>query len=171
MKKFILSSIVVISFVIYSVIARNQTPAMPVIAIHKQMPIVTPTIQVTNSSSVSPTGTPVGTNTPTATQTAVPTPTASSKYKNGTYTGIAADALYGNIQVQATIANGKITNVIFLQAPSDRATSVYINSQADSALAQEAIQAQSANVNVISGATDSTDAFIQSLQSALNQAS
>ena len=91
-------------------------------------------------------------------------------YKDGSYTGIVADAYYGNIQVQATIAGGKITNVQFLQFPNDNGTSLGINQQADPMLAQEAIQAQNANVNVVSGASDSSQAFTQSLQSALNQA-
>jgi len=98
------------------------------------------------------------------------TGTMQGSYKDGTYTGSAADAFYGLIQVQATIQNGKITNVKFLQAPSDRSESVQINQQADPMLAQEAIQAQSASVNIISGATDSSQAFMQSLASALSQA-
>lgn len=93
-----------------------------------------------------------------------------SSYKDGTYTGVAADAFYGNLQVQATIANGKLTNVQFPQWPNDRSRSVRINQQALPWLAQEAIQAQSANVNVISGATDTSEAFSQSLQSALSVA-
>lgn len=94
----------------------------------------------------------------------------STTYKDGSYTGNAADAYYGNIQIQATISGGKITNIHFLQYPNDRGTSIAINQQADPMLAQEAIQAQSANVDIISGATDSSQAFIQSLQSALDQA-
>ena len=91
-------------------------------------------------------------------------------YKDGTYTGSAADAVYGNLQVQATISGGKITNVTFLQYPSDRGRSVEINQQADPQLTQEAINAQSAQVDIVSGATDSSQAFIQSLTSALTQA-
>ncbi len=91
-------------------------------------------------------------------------------YRNGAYTGRVADAFYGNIQVQAIISGGQITDVRFLQYPSDRSTSVYINSQAMPLLTQEAVQAQSANVSGVSGASASSQAFIQSLQSALSQA-
>ena len=91
-------------------------------------------------------------------------------YKDGTYTGNPADAFYGNIQIQATIQGGKITNVQFLQYPNDRSRSLAINTLAMPNLKQEAIQAQSANVNIVSGATDSSQAFMQSLASALNQA-
>jgi uncharacterized protein with FMN-binding domain len=91
-------------------------------------------------------------------------------YKDGTYTGSVADAFYGNVQVQATISGGKITGVTFLQYPNDRSTSVGINSQAMPYLQQEAIAAQSGQVNVVSGATDTSGAFVQSLTSALTQA-
>jgi uncharacterized protein with FMN-binding domain len=110
------------------------------------------------------------------TPTSVPQPTptttqqAGSLYKDGSYTGVVANAFYGNVQVQATIANGQLTNVKFLEWPNDRSRSVRINQQALPMLVQEAIQAQSGNVDVVSGATDSSYAFAQSLQSALGQA-
>jgi len=91
-------------------------------------------------------------------------------YKDGTFTGAVTDAFYGNIQVQATIKNGKISDIQFLQHPSDALRSVAINEIAMSNLKQEAIQAQSASVAIVTGATDTSNAFIQSLQSALNQA-
>ncbi len=92
------------------------------------------------------------------------------RYKDGTYTGSAADAFYGNIQVQAVIRGGRIEDVIFLQYPSDRSTSIAINTQAMPYLKQEAIQAQSAQVDIVSGASDTSQAFQQSLESALAQA-
>ncbi len=91
-------------------------------------------------------------------------------FKDGTFTGPVTNAIYGNIQVQAIISGGKITDVQFLQHPSDRSRSVAINTLAMPRLTQEAIQAQSANVNVVSGATDSSQAFVQSLSAALAQA-
>lgn len=96
--------------------------------------------------------------------------TASPTYKDGQYTGDTANAYYGYIQVKAIIQNGKITDVQFLQYPNDRDTSVRINSQAMSYLKQEAIQAQTAHVDIISGATDSSQAFVESLASALSKA-
>lgn len=91
-------------------------------------------------------------------------------YKDGTYTGSAFDAYYGSVQVKTTIVGGKITGITFLQYPSDRATSKNINSAAMQSLQQEAIAAQSAKVSVVSGATDTSQAFAESLQSALTQA-
>ncbi len=111
---------------------------------------------------------------PTPAPASAPTPTPSSAqtgtFKNGTYTGSVADAFYGNVQVQAVIANGALNNVNVLQYPSDRGTSREINAIAMPQLVQEAIQAQSANVNIISGATQSSGAFQQSLADALAQA-
>jgi uncharacterized protein with FMN-binding domain len=92
------------------------------------------------------------------------------QYKNGTYTGSVQDAFYGNIQVQAVISNGKITTVNFLQYPNDNRTSQYVNGIADPMLAQEAIQAQSAQVDIVSGASASSQAFQASLADALSQA-
>lgn len=97
--------------------------------------------------------------------------TASTVYKDGSYTGSVANAYYGNVQVAVTISGGKVTNVTFLQHPDTHETSVIINQQAMPYLQQEAIQAQSSNVQVISGATFTSQAFQQSLQSALSQAS
>lgn len=113
--------------------------------------------------------------TPTAAATAVasaptPTSTSSGQYKDGSYTGNQADAQWGFVQVQATVSQGKITNVQFLEYPSDRSRSQYINSIADPELINEAIQAQSSQVDVITGATDSSEAFMQSLADALSQA-
>lgn len=91
-------------------------------------------------------------------------------YKNGTYRGSVVDAYYGNIQVQVQITGGRITDVTFLQYPNDNGTSRFINSQAMPMLKSEAIQAQNAQVNIISGASDSSMAFQQSLADALSQA-
>ena len=96
--------------------------------------------------------------------------TSTASYKNGVYTGTEEDAFYGTVQVQATIENGKITNVTFLQYPNSNYTCIAINSQAMPYLKQEALQAQSANVDIVSGATDTSQAFIESLQAALEKA-
>lgn len=123
--------------------------------------VVAPSPTIAGSS---PTPTPIKTSTPT------PTPATQGKFKNGTYTGTVADAYYGYVQVQAIISGGKIADVKFLQYPNDNRTSISINSQAMPYLTQEAIQAQSAQVNTISGASATSGAFRQSLQAALAQA-
>jgi uncharacterized protein with FMN-binding domain len=109
-----------------------------------------------------------------ASQGATPKSTAAARttgrYADGTYTGSVADAYYGSVQVQVRVAGGKITDVQFLQYPNDRQTSVMINTQAMPLLTQEAIQAQSAQVSGVSGATETSGAFQQSLAAALAHA-
>lgn len=119
-----------------------------------------------------PTPAPIAIPVRTAAPVSVTTPTTTpqGKYKNGTYTGSVADAYYGYVQVQAIISGGKIVDVKFLQYPNDNSTSISINSQAMPYLTQEAIQAQSARVNTVTGASATSDAFVQSLQNALKQA-
>ena len=92
------------------------------------------------------------------------------RYKDGTYNGPVTDAFYGNIQVAVVISGGKITDVQFLQFPNDTAHSVEVSNQSLPQLKQEAITAQSAQVDIVSGATQTSQAFMQSLQSALQQA-
>lgn len=107
---------------------------------------------------------------PTQSQNTPTTGTSSQLYKDGIYTGTTEDAYYGNIQVQVTIVRGKITDVSFLQYPNDNNTSRFINTQAMPLLKSEAIQAQSGTVDIVSGASDSSQAFQRSLSTALQQA-
>jgi len=77
---------------------------------------------------------------------------------------------YGDIQVAITVANGKITNISIPQESATDPRSQFINSQAVPILTQEVLAAQNLNVDVVSGATFTSDAFGQSMQSALTQA-
>src|SRR5260221_5843522 len=127
-------------------------------------PIVIPTFQPATTNVPAPTNPPVPTNPP------APTATPTGAYRDGQYTGSVTDAFYGNVQVRAIIQGGKLTDVQWLDYPRDRRTSQEINFQATPWLKQEAIQAQSAQVDFISGATLTSQAFVESLQYALNQA-
>lgn len=164
MKKYILSFFLIFSFLGYSLYERKN--------VSKQYITRPKRTQQTSARSVMPTATAGSGKTPlqntdnnqlTITQT-------SPMYKDGSYTGDVADAFYGNIQVQAMFQNGKIIDIQFLQYPNDSQTSTEINTRAIPSLKQEAIQAQSAQVDIVSGATQSSQAFIQSLQSALKKA-
>ena len=90
-------------------------------------------------------------------------------YRDGIYRGTAANAYYGIVQLQAIIKGGKLVSVKVLQYPNDRNTSRYINAHALPVLQREAIRAQSAKVDVVSGATLTSDAYAKSLASALTQ--
>ena len=160
-KKVVLSGFVLVSFLLYSVYLRHPDGGARTITPNTS-PVSTTSSSTPSSSAASGASSNASTPAPTA-QTA-------SKYKDGTYTGSVADAFYGNVQVQVTISGGKITDVKFLQHPNDMPQSQYINSQAMPYLKQEAIQAQSAQVNGVSGASDTSMAFVQSLTAALNKA-
>jgi uncharacterized protein with FMN-binding domain len=131
------------------------------------------TTQTTNSqTNTSNTGTGNNTSTTGTTTTSASTSTtsASGLYKDGQYDGITADAYYGIVQVRAIIQGGKLTDVQFLSYPNDRSYSREVNGGATPILKSEAIKAQSAQVNIVSGATNTSRAFIESLSSALNTA-
>ena len=91
-------------------------------------------------------------------------------YTDGAYTGPVTDAYYGLIQIQAIVQGGRLVGIKVVQYPSDRRTSIAINRQALPMLRDEVVAAQSANVDIISGATLTSEAFIQSLGGALRQA-
>ena len=93
-----------------------------------------------------------------------------SMYKDGTYTGNVANAFYGSLQVAAVIQNGQLADIQFLEYPSDNGHSMQVSRNALPILKQEAIQSQSANVNIVSGATQTSGAFQESLTNALAQA-
>jgi uncharacterized protein with FMN-binding domain len=163
MKKILLSGFVVFTFIGYALQQRISAENVPVVV--PNTPVST-TTAVTGQNTVTLTNT-LGNTTPSVS----PTPGQSTgAYRNGQFTGSVADAYYGNVQVKAIITNGKISDVQFLQYPSDRRTSQMINSQAMPYLTQEAIQAQSAQVDGVSGATQTSRAFIESLTNALSQA-
>jgi uncharacterized protein with FMN-binding domain len=78
---------------------------------------------------------------------------------------------FGDVQVSVTVEGGsKITDVQALQYPSRDRRSQSINSRAIPALRQEVLAAQSANIDVVSGATITSGAYEQSLQAALDSA-
>jgi hypothetical protein len=84
--------------------------------------------------------------------------------------GAVARTRWGPVQVQVQIANRRIVEVRVLQQPNGNRTDVEINSYALPQLRQQVLQAQSANVDGVSGATVTSDGYLQSLQSALDTA-
>jgi|SRR5579859_1313871 len=147
-----------------SATAKSAMPTATSIPINVNQPVVAPTT-IPSATPIAPSATPI----PTITRIP-PTATRSGLYRNGQFTGSVANAFYGTVQVKVIVNGGVIADVQFLDYPHDRRTSQEINSQATPWLRQEAIQAQSSQVNIISGATLTSRAFIQSLQSALSQA-
>jgi uncharacterized protein with FMN-binding domain len=89
---------------------------------------------------------------------------------SGTFTGEVADTRWGPVQVQVTVRNGRITAADAVQVPSDNPRDAEINGYAVPVLNQEVVQAQGASIDTVSGATVTSDGYLQSLQSALDQA-
>jgi uncharacterized protein with FMN-binding domain len=95
---------------------------------------------------------------------------AQGAYRSGTYKGVSANAYYGRVQVEAIVSNGRLASIRMLDYPRDRRRSLYIAQQSLPVLEQEAIAAQSGNIDTVSGATLTSRAFIRSLDSALSRA-
>ena len=77
---------------------------------------------------------------------------------------------YGDVQVQVTVAGGKIIDVKPLLLPFDRSRSAEISQIAGPMLRAEVLQVQGANIDIISGATYTSQSYAQSVQAALDQA-
>ena len=138
LKKFILSGLLVVSFIVYAVFSKNSNAP------------------ISGANNNPGAGNSVGNK--------------NVVYKDGQYDGSAEDAYYGTLQVAAVISGGKISDVKFLQYANDRQRSDEINQAAMPILKSEAIVAQSAQVDVVSGATFTSQAFIKSLSAALVKA-
>ena len=87
-----------------------------------------------------------------------------------TLTGDAVDTRFGPVQVQITLQNGKITSVTAVEYPTSSPLDREINADAIPQLNQEALTAQSAQIDAISGATYTSNGYTGSLQSALDKA-
>jgi uncharacterized protein with FMN-binding domain len=128
-----------------------------------------PSARLSGTSSSSAVGAPPD---PTATPTTVPTsvPTTPAASTSLSYTGVAEQTRYGIVQVKVTVSGKTITNVSFVQLSAFDGRSQQINSDAAPILLQETLQAQSANIQSVSGASYTSDGYVQSLQSALDKA-
>jgi uncharacterized protein with FMN-binding domain len=92
------------------------------------------------------------------------------QYNDGMYTGPVADAIYGKLQLDVTISGGMITDITWPTYPNTAGHTSQVSASALPTLEQEAIASQNANVNIVSGATQTSEAFQQSLAAALSQA-
>jgi uncharacterized protein with FMN-binding domain len=88
----------------------------------------------------------------------------------GTYPGAVVQTRFGAVQVQITVQSGKITDVTALQLTDAERKSIQISNRAAPLLRTEVLAAQSADVQTISGATVTSDAYLSSLQAALDAA-
>jgi uncharacterized protein with FMN-binding domain len=113
-------------------------------------------------------GTPKSAGTPSSAASPGRTGTATSSTK--TITGDAAQTRYGPVQVQITVTNGAVTNVTAVDYPQNDPRDFQINSFAIPQLDQEATAAKSTSIDFVSGATYTSEGYVQSLQNALDTA-
>ena len=85
------------------------------------------------------------------------------------FTGATVETQFGPVQVEIAVSGGKLLDVEALQLPSDRSRSARISQYSAPILRSEAIQAQSARVDIVSGATYTSRAYALSLDSALKR--
>ena len=136
-------------------VGASQPVAAP--ATTAAAPDTTAPVAATSAPTTAPATTAPATTAPPATPTVV--------------NGASVANRYGNVQIQATFAaDGTLTNVDVLEAPSRDGQSVQINNYAVPRLNSEALVAQSANVHTVSGATYTSIGYAQSLQSAIDVA-
>ncbi len=147
MKKFILSAFVILAFTAYSL---NQKTGAAIVS----APVTNLVVAVPQISNSMPMGRMMN----------------NGKYRNGTYAGDSVYAYSDYVQISAVITGGRLTDVQFSGNTGGPNRSQQIYSYAMPKLKSEAISAQSASVDTISGATYTSEAFRQSLASALAQA-
>lgn len=181
-KKYTLSFLVIAAFVIYTLYYKTfgsnlLVKSAATTTTTSSLPIIKDPLRLFRDDEedeqeeggrvIAPAPVPTPVPTPTLVPTApmMPSPMM-GQYKDGSYTGERVYNYHGYIQVQAVISGGKISNVVSLEYPKG-GDSGQINRYAMPRLTQEAIVAQSSKVNTISGATDTSGAFRQSLESAL----
>lgn len=147
-----------------------RTPSTPTLASADGLDTSSGTVSAvvdTATPGASATADPTTTVDPTAT----PDLTAStSGYVDGTYTGGVASTRFGDTQVEVTISGGVIVDVTALRLPSGDRRTNEISSQVEPWLRESALVAQSAEIDLISGATYTSRSYAESLQSALDAA-
>jgi uncharacterized protein with FMN-binding domain len=136
-----------------------------------------PTTLTTPPAAISPsttsTGSTAGSTSGSASSSATTTTPVSGATVAGatkTVTGTSASTRYGPVQVKVTVTNGRVTAVDAVVYPTQSSRDRQINARAIPQLDSEALSAQSATIDTVSGATYTSKGFVTSLQSALNQA-
>jgi uncharacterized protein with FMN-binding domain len=162
-------------------LAKADTPT-PTITAQTSAPPSPSATSHAPSGPASPSQTPRTERTatsPSASRSAAPTPTSSAPSAPKTtsappttrsVTGTTAQTKYGPVQVRITLTGSTITGASAVQSPDETARSQDINSTAVPKLNQETLQAQSAHIDTVSGATYTSAGYKQSLQSALDKA-
>lgn len=170
-KKIILSTVVITTFVVYVSAVRvksvglflvqffgedeDELKALQVSKIKNNMPMMVSQTQIMNNNQM---------------MNSMSGKMMNKIFRDGDFVGKSVDATYGQIQVKAVIHNDKIVDVQFLDHPRRKPTSVMINTYAMPILKTETLTAQGAEVDIVTGATFTSLAFRESMSDALLQA-
>lgn len=154
--------------VLFAHLNSGQAAARSLAALPAPIPVVAGTsvpsaISPVSSTTASTTAVPPRSTAPTTVATA---PAAAPQAFNGS----TVDTRYGPVQVQAQLTNGTITEVAVIAYPDTEDESLSINASALPQLRTEVLAAQRADVDTVSGATYTSDAYRQSLQAAIDGA-
>jgi uncharacterized protein with FMN-binding domain len=156
---------------LWLILSFKSSPVRPT-AVNTLPPSSTVTAPEPATTLAAPTtGIPAATGPPPPNPTNAPTTTI--PVASGATRTVAGDVIatrYGDVQVAAVLSGTRIVDVKALQLPFDRARSQDISNQAAPLLHDEALQAQSAQIDTIGGATYTSDGYARSLQSALDRA-
>jgi len=145
---------------------QSQSSATSAIA---QLPSTVPTSPSTTGTAPTTTKGSSGSSSPASSSSAPTTSSPKTTAVTG-FNGKVVETRYGPVQVQAQVSGGKLVDVAVVQYPDGDGKSLRINSRALPTLRSEALSAQSANVDTVSGATYTSDGYARSLQSALDEA-
>jgi uncharacterized protein with FMN-binding domain len=121
------------------------------------------------SSAVAPVSSGTGATSGTSSSGSASSGTSSTSTST-TFTGDPADTRWGPVQVEITVADGTISDVSVIDYPTGNGKDQQINARALPVLVRETLDAQGADIDMVSGATVTSDGYVESLQSALDQA-
>lgn len=147
------------------VVSATIAGTAAVLAFHPRTPTV-PTATASTASAASSAAQSAGTSSSTTGGTSA---AGTGTGVSGTATGDSIATRYGNAQVRVTVKDGKIVQIDALQLQANDPRSVQISSTAAPILQQEALAAQTAGVDAVSGATYTSASYTRSLQSALDK--
>lgn len=169
MKRFLFSLLGTVGGLVALLSFKTQSPvattgALPQVSLPSGSTSSTPSTSTSTSAPPKSTSGTSSSSTPKSSTSSAPAATTRQ------ITGTAVTTQYGVVQVKITVSGTKITDVGFAQLTAFDGRSQEINSYAAPYLLQETITAQSANINTVSGATYTSEGYMQSLQSALDAA-
>jgi uncharacterized protein with FMN-binding domain len=120
----------------------------------------------TSNPATGPSTSPPSTSAPRTATTLAP----DGGLRAGTFTGPVVTTRYGDVEVRVTVAGGRVVDVAAVELPFDRRRSASISDRAAPILRREALAAQGADIDTVSGATYTSEGYARSLQAALDAA-